>query len=88
MHITHTNVYSNTAGCFNLYVRIFCMQKNPKGPDFKHKQTGEALWIESYSSPSWVMSQLDALDKKTKSAGASKSWSDKTSFDEDDLSFF
>lgn len=73
-------------------------KKGPKYPDFKHKLTGEALWIESYVSPTWVKSQLAALDMKAKTvrAGGGKvDWSStskeiipKTSFEEEDLSFF
>lgn len=36
-------------------------KKNPRGPDFKHKNNDEALWI--WSSPSWVKSRLDTLEK-------------------------
>ncbi|KAK2455436.1 protein OSB1, mitochondrial [Trifolium repens] len=39
-------------------------KRNPKGPDFKHKDTGEALWIDSRSSPPWVKSQLEILDMR------------------------
>ncbi|KAK7270302.1 hypothetical protein RIF29_23349 [Crotalaria pallida] len=39
-------------------------KKNPKGPDFKHKDTGEALWIEGRSNPPWVKSQLAILDSR------------------------
>ncbi|MCI16676.1 protein OSB2 chloroplastic-like, partial [Trifolium medium] len=38
--------------------------RNPKAPDFKHKDTGEALWIDSRSSPPWVKSQLEILDMR------------------------
>lgn len=31
-------------------------KRNPKGPDFKHKETGEALWLSS--SPAWVLPSL------------------------------
>ncbi|XP_073044407.1 protein OSB2, chloroplastic-like [Primulina eburnea] len=31
-------------------------KRNPKGPDFKHKETGEALWLSS--SPAWVLPGL------------------------------
>jgi len=37
-------------------------KRNPKAPDFKHKETGEALWVESRSTPSWVASSLKELD--------------------------
>ncbi|KAK7260305.1 hypothetical protein RIF29_26251 [Crotalaria pallida] len=39
-------------------------KKNPKGPDFKHKDTGEALWIEGRSNPPWVKSQLAILESR------------------------
>lgn len=39
-------------------------QKNPKYPDFKHKDTGEALWVEGRNNPSWVKSQLAILDSR------------------------
>ncbi|XP_061338137.1 protein OSB2, chloroplastic-like [Gastrolobium bilobum] len=39
-------------------------KRNPKGPDFKHKDTGEALWIEGRSNPPWVKSQLEILDMR------------------------
>nr|XP_010923481.1 protein OSB1, mitochondrial [Elaeis guineensis] len=37
-------------------------KKNPKYPDFKHKHTGEALWVEGKHNPPWVNSQLARLD--------------------------
>ena len=43
------------------------MQRNSKAPDFKHKDTGEALWIEGWNNPSWVKSQLAVLDAKMNS---------------------
>lgn len=36
-------------------------KRNPKSPDFKHKQTGSALWINSRNTPDWVQSQLATL---------------------------
>lgn len=39
-------------------------KRNPKAPDFKHKDTGEALWIEGRSTPSWVNSQLEIMDSR------------------------
>ncbi|XP_057531907.1 protein OSB1, mitochondrial-like [Amaranthus tricolor] len=33
---------------------------NPKQPDFKHKSTGEALWL-SASDPPWVKKQVELL---------------------------
>ncbi|CAH8362794.1 unnamed protein product [Eruca vesicaria subsp. sativa] len=37
-------------------------KKNPKLPDFKHKDTGEALWLNS-ETPVWVTRQLELLDQ-------------------------
>ncbi|KAF7804690.1 protein OSB1, mitochondrial-like [Senna tora] len=37
-------------------------KRSPKHPDFKHKDTGEALWVEGRSNPPWVKSQLEILD--------------------------
>ncbi|KAI6684243.1 hypothetical protein NL676_030156 [Syzygium grande] len=39
-------------------------KKNPKYPDFKHKDTGEALWVEGRNNPPWVKSQLAKLDTR------------------------
>ncbi|KAJ4727377.1 protein OSB2, chloroplastic-like [Melia azedarach] len=39
-------------------------KKNPKYPDFKHKDTGEALWVEGRYNPHWVKSQLALLDDR------------------------
>ncbi|KAJ3687408.1 hypothetical protein LUZ61_016572 [Rhynchospora tenuis] len=39
-------------------------KKNPNAPDFKHKDTGEALWISSKYIPPWVNSQIEILDSK------------------------
>ncbi|KAH9623548.1 hypothetical protein KSS87_011299 [Heliosperma pusillum] len=40
---------------------------NPKYPDFKHKDTGEALWVEGRYNPTWVKSQLEILDSRMQS---------------------
>ncbi|KAL3649085.1 hypothetical protein CASFOL_005488 [Castilleja foliolosa] len=42
-------------------------KRSPKYPDFKHKDTGEALWVEGRYNPSWVKSQLTVLDSKMES---------------------
>ncbi|GAB4830464.1 hypothetical protein Ancab_020177 [Ancistrocladus abbreviatus] len=42
-------------------------KKNPKYPDFKHKDTGEALWVEGRYNPPWVKSQLEILDSRMES---------------------
>ncbi|KAI4329719.1 hypothetical protein MLD38_028072 [Melastoma candidum] len=39
-------------------------KRNPKYPDFKHKDTGEALWVEGKYNPTWVKSQLAILDSR------------------------
>lgn len=36
---------------------------NPKLPDFKHRDTGEALWLSKHNPP-WVTRQLELLDSK------------------------
>lgn len=36
---------------------------NPRQPDFKHKDTGEALWLNP-NDPPWIKSQLQLLDKR------------------------
>ncbi|CAL4917998.1 unnamed protein product [Urochloa decumbens] len=38
--------------------------KNPRYPDFKHKHTGEALWVDGRNNPNWVISQLAVLDSR------------------------
>lgn len=38
------------SSCF-LYLQI-----KERSPDFKHKETGEALWLSD--SPTWVLSKL------------------------------
>jgi len=43
---------------------LVTLQRNPKAPDFKHKDTGEALWIDGRSTPPWVKSQLEILDMR------------------------
>lgn len=42
-------------------------KKSPKYPDFKHKDTGEALWVEGRYNPPWVKSQLALLDMRMSS---------------------
>lgn len=42
-------------------------QKNPRYPDFKHKNTGEALWVDGRNNPNWVLSQLAVLDSRMSS---------------------
>ncbi|XP_073040667.1 protein OSB1, mitochondrial-like [Primulina eburnea] len=42
-------------------------KRSPNYPDFKHKDTGEALWVEGRYNPPWVKSQLAVLDSKMES---------------------
>ncbi|XP_021764310.1 protein OSB2, chloroplastic-like [Chenopodium quinoa] len=42
-------------------------KKTPKYPDFKHKDTGEALWVDARYNPPWVKSQLEILDSRMQS---------------------
>ncbi|MED6148545.1 hypothetical protein PIB30_054108 [Stylosanthes scabra] len=37
-------------------------KRNPKAPDFKHKETGEGLWLNN--APSWVSSKLPPIKPK------------------------
>lgn len=37
-------------------------KKGSKYPDFRHKTSGEVLWIDSFNSPAWVKPQLAVLD--------------------------
>ncbi|KAL0724977.1 hypothetical protein Bca4012_039576 [Brassica carinata] len=50
-------------------------KKIPKLPDFKHKDTGEALWLNS-ETPVWVNRQLELLDQ-SKPEGLEESYDDK-----------
>ncbi|EOA37013.1 hypothetical protein CARUB_v10010046mg [Capsella rubella] len=38
-------------------------KKYPKQPDFKHKDTGEALWLSS-DLPDWITRRLELLDQR------------------------
>ncbi|KAG9135190.1 hypothetical protein Leryth_013477 [Lithospermum erythrorhizon] len=38
-------------------------KKNPRQPDFRHKDTGEALWL-SHNDPPWIQRQLQLLDSR------------------------
>ncbi|XP_010938617.1 protein OSB3, chloroplastic/mitochondrial [Elaeis guineensis] len=43
----------------------------PNSPDFKHKDTGEALWLGSYT-PQWVLQKLPPLNTEKKVVGHDK----------------
>ncbi|XP_006282647.2 protein OSB2, chloroplastic isoform X1 [Capsella rubella] len=40
-------------------------KRNAKAPDFKHKETGEALWLNE--SPTWLLPKLPPVKKKQES---------------------
>jgi hypothetical protein len=33
-------------------------KRNPRAPDFKHKDTGEGLWLTGRDTPPWVMERM------------------------------
>lgn len=41
-------------------------KRNPKLPDFVHRETKEALWIDSWLDPPWVEEELSAFDQSHK----------------------
>lgn len=43
-------------------------KQNSREPDFRHKDTGEALWLHS-SDPPWIKRQLQLLDSKMEEQG-------------------
>ncbi|CAK9265225.1 unnamed protein product [Sphagnum jensenii] len=47
-------------------------KQNPRYPDFKHKTTNEALWVDSYKTPEWVPDQLEKLEAARKEFEASR----------------
>jgi hypothetical protein len=53
--------------CLACVLKSYHQQKNPRYPDFKHKQTGEALWVDGRNNPNWVISQLAVLDSRMSS---------------------
>lgn len=63
-------------------------KRNPKYPDFKHKDTGEALWIEGRFNPPWVKSQLAILDSRMASMQANESSSNPSMHTDDLTSFY
>ncbi|KAG7599709.1 Nucleic acid-binding OB-fold [Arabidopsis suecica] len=40
-------------------------KKNPTQPDFKHKDTGEALWLDS-DIPDWITRRLELFDQRNR----------------------
>ncbi|XP_076910472.1 protein OSB2, chloroplastic-like [Bidens hawaiensis] len=47
-------------------------KKNAKGPDFKNKDSGKALWLTS--APSWALSSLPPVAAKTDYVNTKKKW--------------
>lgn len=41
----------------------------PTQPDFRHKYTGEVLWLSKYDPP-WVKKQLQLLDSRIAGGGS------------------
>ena len=37
---------------------LWCLQRNPRSPDFRHKVARKALWIDGWSTPPWVKAVL------------------------------
>lgn len=35
-----------------------CNKRNPKAPDFKHRTTKRALWVDGWYTPKWVKDRL------------------------------
>lgn len=48
----------------------FSFQFNKNAPDFKHKDSGEGLWLDS--APDWVLPKLPEPAKNTKDAAFGK----------------
>ncbi|XP_077247361.1 protein OSB1, mitochondrial-like [Tasmannia lanceolata] len=63
-------------------------KRNPKYPDFKHKDTGEALWIEAKYNPTWVKSQLAILDSRMESHHANGASTSAAFMSGDDFALF
>lgn len=47
-------------------------KRNPKAPDFKHKDSGEGLWLGD--APAWALSSLPPLKAKTVDVDTKKAW--------------
>lgn len=58
--------FEDTSGWYDNRPRKIAGDMNPRAPDFKKKDGGRdapALWIDSRTTPGWVRSELDRLDK-------------------------
>lgn len=42
---------------------------NPRGPDFKHKSTGEVLWLSPHNDPPWIRKELQRHDSRLAEMG-------------------
>ncbi|KAF9618670.1 hypothetical protein IFM89_002365 [Coptis chinensis] len=63
-------------------------KRNLKYPDFKHKDTGESLWVDAKYNPPWVKSQLAILDSRMESFHASEGGRPVSNMSSDDLTLF
>ena len=36
-------------------------KRNPRSPDFKHRDSGQGLWLDSYNRPNWITEQGDVV---------------------------
>ncbi|XP_042026823.1 protein OSB2, chloroplastic-like [Salvia splendens] len=63
-------------------------KRSPNYPDFKHKDTGEALWVEGRYNPPWVKSQLSVLDSKMESFNEQSSSTNVSFMNADSLGSF
>ncbi|KAF5196756.1 Osb1 protein [Thalictrum thalictroides] len=63
-------------------------KKNLKYPDFKHKDTGESLWVDAKYNPPWVKSQLAILDSRMESFHSNEASRSVSYVSSDDLTLF
>lgn len=63
-------------------------KRSPKYPDFKHKDTGESLWVEGKNNPPWAKSQLAILDSRMESFDGSENGPPVSYVSSDDLTLF
>lgn len=60
--LVSNNIFVGVSRSCVMFGRSDCgllfLQRNPKSPDFKHKFTRKALWVDGWSTPSWVKATL------------------------------
>lgn len=69
-----------TTKALTLYPKRLMLAENSNTPDFKHKVTRKALWLDGWSTPSWVKEEL-----LVSSGGKSQSQMDKLIRDTQDV---